>query len=190
MNAVMEKAFDSGVLDKDVHMRLVADIERISNMAGIPKELIWTSSKKFLSDSELEWIMKYEFHKKNLKAGLVITGGAGHAIEAKFMSMTGLLVRNFVDARMMIMQNVLDKLEKQKMSEPSVLLIPNFHIEKHAGGQLPAWKISNILGMLMHRHAAARMSILYVSDMDSLLADYGEVVYNHLVENYAILSNK
>lgn len=180
MNAVAQMAFESELLDKDYHMELIKDIDRVVARAGIPREMIWTSMKGICSQDEIEWAMAYSKNRLKGVGGLVYTGKMEGSIEDRMMAMTAAFLRNYIDARMMTLQEVLDATSDKAMPDPSVLLIPNFFISKGSGGQIASWKINDLLGMLISRRAQNKMTILYVQSIADLKKEYGEPMAKHL----------
>lgn len=177
-------AFENGVLKPDVHMRLVQDIDRIANVAGIPKKMVWSKMDGILTDTEQRWLTKIRHYRDRGSAGLLITGKSKVSPEDKFMLMAGVLLRNFIDARMTVVQDVITRLDNNEKCDSTVLLIPNFFINKAQGGQIPSWKISSLMGLLIKRFSQNNMTVLYVQDMEELKKEYGEPLYNHLKKHY------
>ncbi|MCH7752196.1 MAG: hypothetical protein IH898_08595 [Planctomycetes bacterium] len=59
--ALEESAFESGVLDPEVHERLIADIDRILKRAGISahRHLIWTPLATNCTKREVQWMKAF-----------------------------------------------------------------------------------------------------------------------------------
>lgn len=184
-SSIQEKAYASHVLDPEVHGRLVADIENVARAANIPMHLIWTSAKEYCNASELEYLRKLPQHASDGVFGYLYSGKvSGAAVHMRMMAMAGVCVRNFINAKVMTVQEVVTALKKESMPSPSVLLIPNFFISKEQGGSLPAWQVSGLLGMLMNRQSEELQTVIYVEDLQAMAIQYGDVFAQHFKGNF------
>lgn len=184
-STIQEKAYASQVLDPEVHGRLVADIENVARAANIPMHLIWTSSKEYCNASELEYLRHLPTHASNGVFGYVYSGKVeGHPVPLRMMAMAGCCVRNFINAKVMTVQEVLSALKKDAMPSPTVLLIPNFFIGKEQGGSIPAWQVSGLLGLLLNRQSEELQTIVYVESMADMAVQYGDTFKHHFMTNF------
>lgn len=185
---VPDQAFKSGLLDKTYHDRLLADLERITLTAGIPPEYVWTRLSDFCPGEDGGWLRSL---KKCTQQGLAFVGGKGKKftppIEDKMMAMTGACLRNYIDARMMPVQEVIHALKNDTMPTPTVLFIPNFCLDKGDGGNIAQWEISSLLGLLYSRMAKNLKTVIYVGSMTSLEANYGEAFKAHIQSHYQLI---
>lgn len=180
------KPYLSGVLKEEVHGRLVADIANIASDAAIHPEWIWTPLKDSCGEDEIEWVRKFKALRSEGMAGLVLTGKNINP-ERRCMGITGALVRNFIRARLMTLNQCLESMKAGASPSYSCLIVPNFFIEKSMGGSAVAsWQTALLHDMLLYRHTHAMPSVLYVSDMKALGQDYGEIVAKHLQTHYTI----
>lgn len=185
---IPDQVFQSGLLDKTYHDRLLADLERITQLAGIPPEYVWTRLSDYCPAEEGQWLRTI---KKGPHIGLAFVGGKGKKfsppVEDKMMAMTGACLRNYIDARMMPVQEVIHALKADTMPWPTVLLIPNFCLDKGDGGNIAQWEISSLLGLLYSRMARNLKTILYVGSMTALEANYGEAFKAHIQAHYQLI---
>lgn len=185
---VPDQAFKSGLLDKTYHDRLLADLERITLTAGIPPHYVWARLSDYCPAEDGQWVKSL---KRNAEQGLAFVGGKGKKfsppIEDKMMAMTGACLRNYIDARMMPVQEVIRALKEDSMPSPTVLLIPNFCLDKGDGGNIAQWEISSLLGLLYSRMARNLKTVIYVGSMTSLEANYGEAFKSHIQSHYHLI---
>lgn len=184
VSAVPKAAFDDGILDKDFHARLLQALEEVAQTAGIPHAFTWTKLSDYCEQGTMEWVASI---KDGLGGGLAFVGQTDMPVEDKMMAITGCCLRNYVDGRMMTVQDVLNRLRKDQMPSPTVLLIPNFSMDKANGGDIPAWQVSSLLGLLYQRLAQAKKTVLYIGSMETLESDYGSAFRKHLEAHYTII---
>lgn len=179
--AIEQKAYASHLLIKDVHGPLVRDIENVARSAGIPVPMIWTSAKDYCDDDELDYTRTLPQHVEEGLYGYLYTG-KDHAnpVAMRMMALAGACVRNFINAKVMTVQDVIAALKKEAMPRPTVLFVPNFYVGKEQGGSVPGWQATQLLGLLLNRQAEGLQTYVYVEDMGAMEATYGEAVANHL----------
>lgn len=114
----------------------------------------------------MDWLIN--FHD-NGRPGLVLTGP--DAVR-RCMAIAAALVRNFIDARVRTVDQMLDD-----PVEATVLLCPNFHLI--GSKTMPGWRIQKLYDLLLERYTRDLPTVVWV---DSLLGvkDYGMPVYDML----------
>lgn len=172
----------TSVIDETRHARLLEDIDHVCLVAGIPTALVKQSAVGVCSPIELEWMKNFRLHQAHARS-LLLTGNHTPSAETKMMLMTAAFLRNFIDARVMSVNNVLDTIADGGKIEATVLLIPNFHVDVVAGRQFPAHRVQLLYDLLLARVAQARMNVLYVSNVQSMVTQYGQPFLDH-VQNY------
>jgi hypothetical protein len=179
--------YASGVLDKEVHARLVADLDNVAHDAGILPHWIWTPLGGLdLTEKEVTWLKRFRFHNAHEKGGLMIIGRSptNLPVELRMAALAGALTRNFIRARMMTVNAFIDLVNDGDVPDMSCILIPNFHVEKAQGGSMPAWRVALLLDGLMQRHGEGLQTVLGVTGLDELGADYGAAMQRFLKSNY------
>jgi hypothetical protein len=102
------------------------------------------------------------------------------------MAMAAALLRNYIDARVITVQTLLEASEHHhEIPDPTVLLIPNLFV-RQGGKGIPSWKMSLIYDLLLSRFTAGRVTVAYVEDMNLMAADYGALMAQHLKAGYLI----
>ncbi len=181
-------AYAENILDESVHSRLVKDLERISSMANIPPQMILTSMTNHCSPGEVEWVRHIK-NREDDKLGLAYVGAKGKMpVESRMMAMGGALLRNFIDARIFTVQDIISRLDQGNMPDPTVLMIPNFFISKEQGGHISSWHVSSLLGLLITRLSNKRVTCLYVDDLKRLEAEYGKSFVSHLKQYFTLIA--
>jgi hypothetical protein len=187
LSQVPQEVFDTGLMSRDVHDRLLVNLERIVRKAGVPVQAVFTRLSEFCEkETDYEWV-------RNLRspedAGLVYIGKIGVPVDAKMRAIVGACLRNYTDARMMTVQDVIKQCKDDTMPEPTVLLIPNFCVDKNDGGDIASWDVSNLLGLLISRLQAGQKTVLHISSWTALEKQYGSSFKEHLEAHYCLYGN-
>lgn len=172
------------VLDRIVHGRLVEDLIAYAQDARIQPEAIYTPLANTCSDGEISYVRRFRKHRSTDIAGLCLIGDAAGDvdIERRMSGIAGALVRNFVRARVITMNELFDDVAGDGVSDMSCLLVPNFHVaQKNAKA---SWKVSNVLDVIVYRRTLGVQTIVYVEDMDAMTQDYGVAVSRILRQHY------
>jgi len=180
-HGIPDEVFSIGILSHEYHERLIADLDRVAEVAGIPKQFVWSKVSEYCTEPEVAWIKRM---RKGQDHGLAYIGKKSKPISDKMMAIVGACLRNYIDARLMTVQEVLLRLKNDTMPQPTVLLIPNFSLEKKDGGDIPQWQVSSLLGLLYTRLARGLKTVVFISDMNSLSMFYGESFKKHIDSHY------
>ena len=183
--------YHSGVLDKAVHERLVANLPHYVREAGISPHWVWTRLSETCGDDVVDYVRRINGHR----TGGAIQGLAlfrkpkSKADPAEQMSaIAGALLRNFVNARVMTLLNVLDALDDGEALSATCLLIPNFCLNTvemgGKGDKLPAFKIQALYDLLVRRASAGRQTVVYSTDRETLGAAYGTAIQLHVETHF------
>lgn len=183
---VPQSAFDSKLLDRDHHDRLIADLKRVAKKAGVPMSAVWTPlSSACQPGADYEWVRNM---RRSEDGGLVYVGKSiGASIDDRMRAITGACLRNYTDARMMSLQDVLKRVKDDSMPDCTVLLIPNFCLDKADGGDIPSWEVQHLLGLLIDRATAGKKTVLYISSWATLEKQYGSAFMDHLSAYFATM---
>lgn len=177
MDAVMEhKVF--------VDKQIVADMPHICSTANVPEKYIRQSMRYECDDTQVAWVKNFintRHSPHRLGHGGLLLTGKDQKPEVKCMAITGTLVRNFIDARIMSLNSVIEA--PTLAQAPTVLVIPNLFISMF-GKQLTAWQVQTLYDVLLNRLTSNRPCVIYVEDMDDLEKQYGQIFADHLRENF------
>jgi hypothetical protein len=102
--------YATGVLDKEVHDRLVADLGTYTRDAGIQPQWVWTKLSKTCGPTEMDYVRKFRFHQDaGAVHGLcyVRESGSDADVEEHMSAIAGAFLRNFIRARVMTVHRVL-----------------------------------------------------------------------------------
>ena len=175
----MEKPVE--VIDKIVHRQIIARMDEFCSTANVPEQYVRRSMRGICKDVEIEWVRSFPVTKDLGLAGLVIEGTL-HT-QTRCMAICGTLVRNFIDARMMSVNSVVD--DHDGALVPSALVIPNLYIKtKDTKSALSPWQVQKLYDVLLSRMAASKPTVVCVENMQGLRADYGNPFAEHLVEHF------
>lgn len=181
---VPEEAFASGLLDKAHHERLLADLDKVVEIAGVQPKFVWTKLSSFCGQEDIAWVRQFRSADTD---GLAYTGKLDHPVETKMMAIVGAFLRNYIDARIMTVQEVIARLKDDSMPVPTVLLIPNFCIEKGDGGDIPQWQVSSLLGLLFSRVSKGLKTVIYTPSLAALEKNYGQPFRAHVEAHYTVV---
>jgi hypothetical protein len=166
---------------------LVANLESVAADAGISPDRIWTSMHDTdATPAEIEYLRAFRRQAAILgKYGLVFVGeNPQRDIIAAMSYLAGALLRNRTRARVMPVADVLDYMASDGHPDHTCLLIPDFH-ELIAGQQKATrHRISKLVSLLLKRQAAGLQTILYVSDMNAMQLEYGNLIGRHITSHY------
>lgn len=181
----------TGVLKPEHHDRLVANIGAIANRAGLGvqhKHLIWTSAS--LLKAEMQWCtMAIEMVRTgepwpNPRIGVCYTGSQGDA-EQKMLAMTGLLVRNFVDARCMSRMDVVAERKANGAIDASVVMVPDFAMPEYIES-MGHWERAALVEFVHERVRAGLPTCLYLGCSMDLLKQKMPSVHEDLQSSFKI----
>lgn len=164
------------VLDPVRHARLIQDLDHIAKVAGVPIAYIKQSMVPFCDGTEIDYITNFRMYRE-IKPGLLLVGKQNE--EQRCFAMAGALLRNFIDARIVHMSQLLEMLESGDGVTPSVLIVPNFYDTEY-GKALPSWKAGLMYDLLLCRAAESKPTILSVDSFHSMKVSYGLGISRHL----------
>jgi hypothetical protein len=183
MSAVLKTALETGIADPVYHERLMSDIHGVAKTANIPESYVWTSIHKYCEAAEVKYVSEIKRHmdSEDPVFGMVYRGKIeGSPINDRMMSIAGMCLRNYINAKVMTLQEVLASIKNSDMPSPTVLLIPNFYLSKGSGGHIADWEVSSLIGLLYKRQQEEQQTVVYVGDWDGMKLDYGQVFADHL----------
>lgn len=174
-------AYDTGVLDPEIHEPLVRDLSRIAKKANVPKAMVWTSLAGVLGEAEAGWTRTIPTNSENGCAGLVYSGDRTPSVDYRMQLIAGVCLRNFIDARYTPLSYWIEAVKKGDNDHGTVLLVPDFLV---TGLKLPDWQVSLVQGALIDRFSSGLQTVLFVEDMHYVSEVYGARVRKHLMSNY------
>lgn len=157
----------SGVLKREVHDRLVANIDQIAMRAGLGHQhqhLIWTTAD--LNKTEMQFceaaveMARHHTAWSLKKIGICYTQDAQLA-EKRMLAMTGLLVRNFVDARVMSRMDIVAERKGGNTVDATVVFVPDYAMPEYVE-TMPAWERTAMMEFVHERIRDGLPTCLYV----------------------------
>lgn len=181
--------YASGVLVKEHHARLVANLEGYATDAGVQPFWLMTSMKDVCSAAEIEFVRTLNFARAaNAKFSLAYLGHSANApVEMRMSAIAAAFVRNFMRARVMHLAHVLEIINAGETPDATVLLIPNFFFAAEEGGEIKSWLKVGLLDMLYARQAHQLPTVLGVSNMKMLDKQYGAQFRAFIEKHYVTL---
>lgn len=181
---MMVDPYAFGVLQKDHHAQLVADLSGYAKDAGIQPLWICKALPSSISSAERDYLRGFRRHAEEGISGLVLHGKNTGDVEARMSAMAGALVRNFIRARVMTLGTMIDLLAKGEMPDIAALLVPNFFLSVAEGGTVAPWQVNALFDYLTYRHVSGMQTVLYVSDLSLLGKEYGMAFKSHIETHY------
>jgi hypothetical protein len=169
------------ILDPEQHRRLIAEIDEISRTAGIPRRFIESSMQGVCDDQEIDWVRGYRHHVEKGVYGYCFEG-VDHA--TKMMSMCGALVRNFIDARLMTLNTLIEMLRTNEPINCSALFVPSFHRTTKQGSGVTPFQINLLWQLLEERMLTERQTVVGVQSIAQMRQDYGQYFGDHLQAHF------
>jgi len=185
MTTEVQKAYEQKVLNPEVHSRLVANLDNYARRASIQPQMILNRMSSFdCTKTEIEYVKGIRRMAEKGVYGLVYSGKETKSVMVRMSGVAGACLRNFVDAKVVTLQEVLASMKEGSPSDATVLLIPNFFVAKSDGGKIADWHIAELLGLLYARMTKGQQTFLYVSDFDALRKTYGDPIAEHLKNHF------
>ncbi len=182
--AIPQDAFKQKLLDEKYHERLLMDVEKVTEQAGIPLNFVWSKLSDYCDPEDSEWVRGMRL---NNDCGLAYVGNFENPVADKMMAITGACLRNYIDAKFIPLQDVAASLKRGHPPVASVLLIPNFCIGKAGVDDVPPWEVSALLGMLYTRLAKNQKTVLYIGSMAALEKNYGTAFKQHITNHFTVI---
>lgn len=174
--------------DPVIHAQLRRDADAIASAANIPPRLLWKSMIGSCTPEEIDYVKHVRKQTDGGISGLVYTGVTKYSIIERMQLIAGTLLRNFINAKVMTLQDVLGAINARQMPRPSVLLIPNFFDTSNS--VVMEWQGGLLLDALMSRHIHGQQTILYVSSLEDLGKAHGITFERFIRDNFKIISPK
>lgn len=159
-------AVEAGIIDKEKHEPLLTKIGRYSRMAGITEEDILLPFRGAVTEQEYQYIKKWRGLLRQGCYGMIYTGSFV-GIPKKMKTCTAVLMRNYVDARILSIEDAMHE-------DPTVLCLSDF------GAEPAEFQAKMAVRILMQRMAASKVTILYVPQMSLVGKWYGPVALDIL----------
>ena len=186
--AIPEEAFNSGLLNREYHDRLLMDLERLCAKAGVPTSAILLRLSDFCKKGQdYDWVRDF---KISPDAGLAYVGKSDVPAADKMTAIVGACLRNYTDARMMVLQDVLAKLKDGAMDSPTLLLIPNFYLGKDDGGDVATWETTRLLDLLLARQSEGKKTVIFAASLAGVEKAYGSSVRELIEGKYSIAGSE
>ena len=188
LEALIENAVKSHVVDPDRHGMLIRAPERIAQRANIPVRALFTSAVGVVTNEEYDWFKSYYSHPMDGTAGLIVCAVRTKTpITDRFAAIAGWAIRNGLSARVLYLPALAEAMEAGEVPDPDLLLIPDFLVGKGLVSSIVATRMA---GFLHARHSAGKQTVLYsslgLSDVSRVIRDrYGPLVASHVEAHFS-----
>lgn len=172
---VIEGPWDAGSpLREGVHDRLVDDRAYYARLAGVEEAWLWQPLLPHVGPKEARWVREYRRLAGRGVRGVLYVGDAGEAA-TRMRAICGALVRNFVDARLRRLGEVL----RGDGGGCSALFVPDLALGPEGA---PDWMRREAAGLLQERVAAGQQTVVYARDAGVIERSLGDVVAEILLD--------
>jgi hypothetical protein len=104
--------------------------------------------------------------------------------DTRCQAITAALIRNYVDARVIPMNSLIENLDPGRAA--TVLVIPNLYLSAMTK-QMPAWRVQVMYDLLLERSIRSKPTVAYVEDLDGLKGIYG-APFRDFLDRFLIVS--
>lgn len=184
MNIHEAQYFEGTALDPEHHAVFVKRIDEFAATAHIPVQYILDPMTKHCTAEDIDWMKTYRKHTREGKYGLCYFGKQTRPVLPRMMSITGAALRNFIDARVLPVQQLLELARQNDVPEPQLLLIPNFYID---GSQPIAGTGQVLSSLLIDRMATSQQTVIYVESLTKMEDAYGTWITAHITDNFDLI---
>lgn len=170
-------AFGPGKLLPGVHSRLVEELDRVAREAGITVQDI-TGHHYHLTDIERSYLLDFRRASAGGKLGLIYVGQHDPAVLYRGRSICGALIRNFVPARLIAREELVERLfSSERGPTADCVVVPDFHY-----GEAPVATRRALASWIAGRIARGGQTVLGVPSTKALkdvFTDDAAVYLNH-----------
>lgn len=182
LSQIPKEAFDSCLLSREFHERLLLGLDKIVLKAGIPASMVWSRLSHYCEPgADYDWVRDLRI---NEDAGLVYVGKHEIPATERMKAIVGACLRNYTDARILSVQEVLKRMKDDTLPSATVLLIPNFCLEAEDSA-IAKWDTHQLMGLLIDRATAGQKTVLHIASWTTLEKQYGVTMRDHLEAYYA-----
>lgn len=156
----------TGTLKPEVHSQIIADrlaIARRSGLGEVHMSAIWEPLPDSIRDAERNWMRKLIQTKK---APHMRYGGRASAVRAQFVAMAGALIRNFVDARILSIDDIAEMQIEDNFVKAGALFLPDFLIPGETEAKHDRIR-QNVLTCLRRRLLSGEPIIVYAGQTNA-----------------------
>ena len=181
---MMGVAMGMTVLKAGVHDRLVQDIDQVAAMSRVPASMIRQSSVGVLSPALVKYIASFRKLRELGLANGYLTAPLKKTPERIMMAMAAALIRNFIDARVFTLQNLIAADEDYLI--PTAIFVPNFQ-NTFVGKPLASHQLQKLYSILLDRAVQDKVTVLYVENKARMMEQYGTAISDFVLSSYTHL---
>jgi hypothetical protein len=174
--------YEPGILKPEKHQRLVDALPHVCEISGVRKEFVARSAKDFCGPAEMAWVNGFRENSDKGISGMYYLTTETKQVEQRMMALAGACLRNYINARVMTLGDVLAEVDSGYHDDPSALFIPNFCLTSKEY-QLSQWDASAVYDLLLHRYTRSLQTVIGIFKLEVVEQIYGLSCKDH-IENY------
>jgi len=159
------------MLDQVEHARIIQDFEQVCMTAGVQGKFLHESMTAHCGDIEVDWVRNFNKYRLQGQSGLLLEGVLRPDVRCQ--AIAGAFLRNFIDARVIPLNTVLELKDAGNMPSPTVLLIPNLFVAA-TSKNVPAWKVQIVYDLFLERTVQGKACVAYVESLTGVTTAYGK----------------
>lgn len=179
LNADQAKFASSKMCNASKHEPIIANLDMVLFNSGVSLDALCTSALEVCTQPEIDFLMGYHQHGK----GLIYLGNVEHVYK-RMEAITAALVRNFVDARLITVHDLVE-LYSEGYLEAQVVVVPDFFTklcENKTHDEFLRQKMNAYSFLIKLRQRGIR-AIVYAHDLGMFVERHGGQLLTDLIKD-------
>jgi len=165
----------TGVLDKDVHRRLLQDLDHVAEDAGIDKSWVAIPMGQVCRESLVRWVRRFKFHPGERRHSVLVTC-PDEAADDVCGAVAGALLRNFIRVRVMTLHELVTAYREGEALDATCVVVPRCAPQSVGSEYQRALVTQTIFDVLGARRRGRMQTMFTASSERRVLDAYGPEV--------------
>lgn len=170
--------------------QLIKGLEGYAKVAGIGghPEYIWQSVKnnETITEEDITLTQRLPLKRED-RLGAVYIGYSLTKLTRKFMALTGLILRNYINAKYITRHALLTDIQEGLDVEGSIIFCPDFYIKSkkgHKNSPLPQWRKDILMSFFLEKQSEGVDIVLGIYNWSTAEEHYGSEIMSFLENNF------
>jgi hypothetical protein len=175
---------ENGILTEEVHANLIKKRTARALEAGIPEKYFWCPDDR-LPKADLQWVKDFRKHRSAGAVGLAYIGEQFEpGLEHRFCALAGKLMRNFINAKVGLLDQIFANVRYDGYPDVTCLLLPTFC--EVQSDQVRGFSAASLL---MSRFAMGKgQTVVAAPSWPVIKSTHGLTVHDHIKQNFAVIT--